>query len=269
MPDTPSSTCNTTDGAGKPRGAHFDQDGDGEYGNGDDGDSNGDNATAGDLNHDASQDTKKKKKKRKRSKKKGSAPTAAQQSSPPRILVSDVFPLGIYSQGEALPYNTDDNLQRTTGEEKRYLFRLATQTEEWANNYRKAAEVHRQVRQYTQQTAKPGVSLTQVANDIEDGIRALLGNQGLGVGEGLKSGIGFPTGLALNHCAAHFTPNPGHKDIVLQHKDVLKVDFGVHIDGWIVDSAFTMAFDPKYDNLLEAVKQATNTGIKVSTLQFL
>jgi methionyl aminopeptidase len=42
----------------------------------------------------------------------------------------------------------------------------------------------------------------------------------------------------------------------------MKVDFGVHINGRIVDSAFTMAFDPMYDNLLESVREATNTGIK-------
>ena len=30
-----------------------------------------------------------------------------------------------------------------------------------------------------------------------------------------------------------------------------------------MDCAFTMAFNPRYDNLLKAVKDATNTGIKV------
>jgi methionine aminopeptidase len=43
----------------------------------------------------------------------------------------------------------------------------------------------------------------------------------------------------------------------------MKVDFGVHVKGRILDSAFTMAFEPTYDKLLEAVKAATNTGIRV------
>ena len=51
---------------------------------------------------------------------------------------------------------------------------------------------------------------------------------------------------------------------VLQDGDVLKVDIGVHVKGRILDSAFTMAFDHTYDNLVEAVKAATNTGIRVS-----
>ena len=37
-------------------------------------------------------------------------------------------------------------------------------------------------------------------------------------------------------------------------------DFGTHIHGHIVDSAFTIAFNPKYDPLLNAVKAATNAG---------
>lgn len=41
-----------------------------------------------------------------------------------------------------------------------------------------------------------------------------------------------------------------------------KVDFGTHIKGRIIDTAFTVAFNTIYDNLLLAVQDATNTGIK-------
>jgi methionine aminopeptidase len=43
---------------------------------------------------------------------------------------------------------------------------------------------------------------------------------------------------------------------------VCKIDFGTHVRGLLVDCAFTVAFNPVYDNLLMAVKEATNTGIK-------
>jgi methionyl aminopeptidase len=52
---------------------------------------------------------------------------------------------------------------------------------------------------------------------------------------------------------------------VLQTGDVMKVDFGVHVNGRIVDSAFTMNFEPTWDRLLEAVKDATETGVRVRT----
>ena len=41
----------------------------------------------------------------------------------------------------------------------------------------------------------------------------------------------------------------------------MKIDFGTQIDGRIIDCAWTVAFDPKFDPLLQAVKEATNTGV--------
>lgn len=54
--------------------------------------------------------------------------------------------------------------------------------------------------------------------------------------------------------------------LVLQQGDVLKVDIGVHVNGRILDSAFTLSFDHTYDKLIEAVKAATDTGVRVSPL---
>ena len=77
----------------------------------------------------------------------------------------------------------------------------------------------------------------------------------------LEAGIAFPTGCSLNHVAAHYTPNPGD-DRTLGKDDVMKIDFGTHVRGLLVDCAFTVAFNPTYDNLIQAVKDATNTGIR-------
>lgn len=71
----------------------------------------------------------------------------------------------------------------------------------------------------------------------------------------------FFLGCSLNHCAAHYTPNAGDTT-VLQYDDICKIDFGTHIKGRIIDCAFTLAFNPKFDKLKEAVRDATNTGIR-------
>ena len=86
-------------------------------------------------------------------------------------------------------------------------------------------------------------------------------NRKLVQADGLKRGIAFPTGCSLNHVAAHYTPNPG-EDVFLTDQDVMKVDFGTQIDGYIIDCAWTVAFQPRFDPLLEAVKEATATGIR-------
>ncbi|KAH8697233.1 methionine aminopeptidase 2-like protein [Talaromyces proteolyticus] len=197
---------------------------------------------------------KKKKKRKPKKKKKAGAKT---QTSPPRVPLSELFPNNQYPEGEIVEYK-DENNYRTTNEEKRYLDRM---NNDFLQEYRHGAEVHRQVRQWAQANIKPGQTLTEIAEGIEDGVRALTGHQGLEEGDNIKGGMGFPCGLSINHCAAHYTPNAGNK-MVLQQGDVMKVDFGAHINGRIVDSAFTMTFDPVYDNLLAAVKDATNTGVR-------
>lgn len=49
---------------------------------------------------------------------------------------------------------------------------------------------------------------------------------------------------------------------MLQDGDILKVDFGVHVSGRIVDSAFTLSFNEQHQPLLDAVRAATNKGIQ-------
>jgi len=44
----------------------------------------------------------------------------------------------------------------------------------------------------------------------------------------------------------------------------MKIDFGTQIEGRIIDCAWTVAFDPMYDNLLQSVKEATETGVKTA-----
>ncbi|KAH7914722.1 peptidase M24, structural domain-containing protein, partial [Hygrophoropsis aurantiaca] len=191
----------------------------------------------------------KKKKKKKPKKKK------VEQSDPPRVGLSRMFPSGVYPEGEIQPYK-DDNAWRTTSEEMRYNERMANEDPEITyQSIRRASEVHRQVRQRARQYIRPGMSLTQIADYIEDGTRAVVEENGL------ESGIGFPTGLSLNNCAAHFNPNAGDKT-VLQSSDILKVDIGVQVKGRICDSAFTLSWEPTYDKLIEAVKAATDTGIR-------
>jgi methionyl aminopeptidase len=81
--------------------------------------------------------------------------------------------------------------------------------EQTYNNIRRAAEVHRQVRKYARKVIKPGMSMIDIAETIEDGTRALVEENGL------ESGVGFPTGLSVNNCAAHYTPNGGDTNSTL------------------------------------------------------
>jgi len=96
-----------------------------------------------------------------------------------------------------------------------------------------------------------------ICNEIEATNRRLI------EANGLEAGIAFPTGASLNHVAAHWTPNIGD-ETVLKYDDVMKIDFGSHVRGIMTDCAFTVAFNPEYDNLVKAVKEATESGIKAA-----
>ena len=146
----------------------------------------------------------------------------------------------------------DLNRKRTTQAEFREKERLFQMDYE---ALRKAAEAHRQVRKYAQSIIKPGARLVDICNEIENTNRRLIEENKI------EAGIAFPTGCSINHCAAHYTPNPGDMRTI-EKDDVCKIDFGTHVRGLLVDCAFTVAFNPIYDNLLLAAKEATNTGIK-------
>jgi len=201
-----------------------------------------------------------KKKKKKNKKKKKKKKKATTQSDPPRVLLSQLFPNDSYPKGEEVEYTGEGNLKRTTDAEVRERERLLM-NDDFLRDYRHGAETHRQVRQWAQKWIQPGMGLTEIANGIEDSVRALVGHSGLEEGDAIVAGMGFPTGLNLNDVAAHYSPNAINNKVFGQD-DVMKIDIGVHVNGRIVDSAFTMAFDHKYDNLLEAAKAATNTGVK-------
>ncbi|XP_065133488.1 methionine aminopeptidase 2b [Paramisgurnus dabryanus] len=197
-------------------------------------------------------DSSGKKKKKKNKKKKGSKA----QTDPPSIPICELYPGGVYPKGQECDYPPVQDgrsaVWRTSSEERKFLDQA---NEDMWNDFRQAAEAHRQVRKYVMSWIKPGMTMIEICEKLEDCSRKLIKENGL------NAGLAFPTGCSLNNCAAHYTPNAGDPT-VLQYDDVCKIDFGTHINGRIIDCAFTVTFNPKYDKLLEAVKDATNTGIK-------
>ena len=114
---------------------------------------------------------------------------------------------------------------------------------------------HKKIRSVIRPFLKPGLKLSELANIIENTCTSLTKENGV------YRGIGFPVGLSVNECAAHFTPSKS-VDLTLDEDSVTKIDIGVEVNGWITDCAFTFAFNDKYKNLLDGVKEATNHGIK-------
>lgn len=195
---------------------------------------------------------------KKSNKNKNKTKTPKTQTDPPTVPISVLFSGKDYPEGQIMdhPIGNDDAKakQRFTSEEARALDRAQL---DMYNEIRQAAEAHRQTRQHIQRWAKPGMTMIQICEELENTARKLINENGL------EAGLAFPTGCSINHCAAHYTPNAGDPT-VLGADDVVKMDFGTHIKGRIIDCAWTMTFNDKFDPLVNAVREATEMGIRTA-----
>merc|ERR1711884_430909 len=56
----------------------------------------------------------------------------------------------------------------------------------------------------------------------------------------ITKGIAFPTCLSVNHAICHFSPLVSEADQTLEEGDMVKIDMGAHIDGYIAVVAHTV-----------------------------
>ena len=175
------------------------------------------------------------------------------QTNYPTKDIDELFPNRDWPVGVLCDYGPS-NIWRSTDKEKQELDKVH---EYELLSLRKGAECHKQVRKYAQRFIKPGMKMIDICIELEKMLKFITN------AHGLDSGQSFPTGCSLNDIAAHYTPNTGD-ETVLNYDDVCKLDFGTHINGFVIDCAFTIAFNPIYDNLLMASKEGTNTGVKLA-----
>ena len=122
-----------------------------------------------------------------------------------------------------------------------------TETDEIIEKYRKAGRILSEVRTLTAEKVTEGASLLMVAEFAENLIREKGGEPA------------FPVNISRNDEAAHSTPSLNDKTVF--GKDIVKLDIGVHIDGYIADTAITvdLSGNPK---LVQAAESALDEAIK-------
>jgi len=59
----------------------------------------------------------------------------------------------------------------------------------------------------------------------------------------MKKGIAFPTCLSVNNCVCHFSPLASDTDVELKKGDMVKIDLGAQIDGFIAVAAHTVVVE--------------------------
>eukprot|EP00127_Corallochytrium_limacisporum_P006383 Clim_evm94s225 gene=Clim_evmTU94s225 len=66
--------------------------------------------------------------------------------------------------------------------------------------------------------------------------------------KGISKGIAFPTCINVNNCVCHFSPLASREPLVLKTGDVVKIDLGAHIDGYIAMIAHTVVVGASKEN---------------------
>ena len=117
-------------------------------------------------------------------------------------------------------------------------------------DYKKAGKIAAEVREDARKRYHVGETLLSICERVEGMIRE----------HGAEPA--FPCNVSLNEIAAHYTAEPNDHGLV-KDGDVLKIDIGVHVNGYIADTAVTVCYNPKYDSLVSATELALQEAVKI------
>ena len=117
-------------------------------------------------------------------------------------------------------------------------------------DYTSAGKIASEVRENARKKYYVGSTLLEICESIEKEILQKGGK------------CAFPVNTSLNEIAAHYTAEP-NDDRVVKDADILKIDLGVQINGYIADTAVTVCYDPKYDYLVQAAEAALREAISI------
>ncbi len=119
--------------------------------------------------------------------------------------------------------------------------------------WKKAGKLARNALNFGKTLIQNGASMLDVTESIENFVIEKNGE------------LAFPTNLAVNDVGAHWTPSTKSKE-TFHTGDVVKLDVGVHIEGYIGDNALTVEIgSDKYSKMIEASREALNTAIEVAS----
>ncbi|HDI12206.1 MAG TPA: M24 family metallopeptidase, partial [Candidatus Bathyarchaeota archaeon] len=103
--------------------------------------------------------------------------------------------------------------------------------------YRQAGEIAAEVREKMKRYVKEGMRIIEICEKAERLIKKRGGKPA------------FPCNISVNEIAAHYT-SPPNDERRIPKGAVVKIDIGVHVDGYVADTAATVSFNPQYEELV-------------------
>lgn len=127
---------------------------------------------------------------------------------------------------------------------------------EQLNKYKLAGKIAAQLLSYAKKICKQEVKLIDIAEKVEENLVML--NQKYNC----NAKFAFPINISINEIAAHYSPT--HDDNTLA-RGLVKIDIGVHIDGFIADTALSVDLtdEQEHKDLIKANRKALEKAIAI------
>ncbi|MGB4362717.1 MAG: type II methionyl aminopeptidase [Methanothermobacter tenebrarum] len=104
--------------------------------------------------------------------------------------------------------------------------------------YKKAGQILSKIRKKASKFVREDLPVIELVNFVEDNIRK----------EGAKPA--FPCNVSINDITAHYT-SPANDKTMIRYGDLVKLDMGAHIDGYIADTAISILVGDQEDETFE------------------
>jgi len=117
-------------------------------------------------------------------------------------------------------------------------------------DYLKAGKIAGEVRENVRKKNWVGSTLAEICEYVESEI----------IKRGAK--CAFPVNTSLNEVAAHYTAEPNDPKTV-SDADLVKIDLGAQVNGYIADTAVTVNYDTQYDSLVQAAENALQAAMSM------
>jgi methionyl aminopeptidase len=115
--------------------------------------------------------------------------------------------------------------------------------------FRLSGRILRETREEMKTYVKENMLIIDVCEKTEGLIRAKGGKPA------------FPCNVSINEVAAHYT-SPPNDTLRIPEGSTVKVDLGVHVDGYVTDTAFTVSFNPEGRSMANTAEQALKAAIE-------
>jgi methionyl aminopeptidase len=115
--------------------------------------------------------------------------------------------------------------------------------------FRLSGKILRETREEMKQFVQENMPIIDVCEKAEGLIREKGGK------------TAFPCNVSINEVSAHYT-SPPNDSLRIPEKSMVKVDIGVHVDGYVTDTAFTACFNPEYKIMQSTAELALKAAIE-------